>query len=328
MVWLCLVIRKGIRNKKTESIMLFRLKIYGKALCGETVCAIGYFDGVHIGHRKLFETLKTVSKNRQTVAITFKPHPIEYINKDLSPKLISTTEQKVRKILSLGVDTVIVVKFDKHIANVRAEEFIKNFIIESLNAKVICVGFNFKFGLNREGDVHFIKALEEKYNYKAYVQDAVMFDDLPVSSTRIRSALYEGHITLAKNLLGEWFTLVGRVERGRAVGRVMGYPTANLSFNKDQILPAYGVYVTFAEIDGKKYYAGCNVGIKPTFGLNYVTVEPHFINMASDVDLYGKEINLSFVKKIRDEIEFPTTEALVERIKKDMKIVEEYSKIL
>ena len=308
--------------------MLFNLKVYGKALCGETVCAIGYFDGVHIGHRKLFDTLGKVSEGRQTVAVTFKPHPIEYINKDLSPKLINTYEQKVRKILSLGVDTVIVVKFDKNIANVPAEDFIREFILKNLNAKSICVGFNFKFGLNREGDVHFIKALEEKYNYKAYVQEAVMFDDLPVSSTRIRSALYEGHITLAKNLLGEWWTLSGKVERGRAVGRTMGYPTANISFEKNQILPAYGVYVTFAEIEGRKYFAGCNVGIKPTFGLNYVTVEPHFINMASDVDLYGKEINLSFVKKIRDEIEFPTTDALVERIKKDMKIVEEYSKIL
>ncbi len=308
--------------------MLLNLKVYGKALCGETVCAIGYFDGVHIGHRKLFETLKRVSEGRQTVAVTFKPHPIEYINKDLSPKLINTYEQKVRKILSLGVDTVIVVKFDKNIANVPAEDFIREFILKNLNAKSICVGFNFKFGLNREGDVHFIKALEEKYNYKAYVQEAVMFDDLPVSSTRIRSALYEGHITLAKNLLGEWWTLSGKVERGRAVGRTMGYPTANISFEKNQILPAYGVYVTFAEIEGRKYFAGCNVGIKPTFGLNYVTVEPHFINMASDVDLYGKEINLSFVKRIRDEIEFPSTDALVERIKKDMKIVEEYSKIL
>ena len=308
--------------------MLFNLKVYGKALCGETVCAIGYFDGVHIGHRKLFETLKRVSEGRQTVAVTFKPHPIEYINKDLSPKLINTYEQKVRKILSLGVDTVIVVKFDKNIANVSAEDFIREFIIKNLNGKSKCVGFNFKFGLNRAGDVTLIKALEEKYNYKAYVQEAVMFDDLPVSSTRIRSALYEGHITLAKNLLGEWWTLSGKVERGRAVGRTMGYPTANISFEKNQILPAYGVYVTFAEIEGRKYFAGCNVGIKPTFGLNYVTVEPHFINMSPFVDLYDKEINLSFVKKIRDEIEFPTTEALMERIKKDMKIVEEYSKIL
>ena len=289
---------------------------------------MGYFDGVHIGHRKLFDTLKTVSQGRQTVAITFKPHPIEYINKDLSPKLINTHEQKVRKILSLGGDTVIVVKFDKYIANVPAEDFIREFIIKNLNAKAICVGFNFKFGCNREGDVGLIKSLESKYDYKAYVQDAVLFDDLPVSSTRIRSALYEGHITLAKNLLGEWWTLSGKVERGRAVGRTMGYPTANISFDKNQILPAYGVYVTFAEIDGRKYFAGCNVGIKPTFGLNYVTVEPHFINMDANVDLYDKEINLSFVKKIRDEIEFPTTEALVERIKKDMKIVEEYSKIM
>ena len=308
--------------------MLFNLKIYGKALCGETVCAIGYFDGVHIGHKKLFDSLKEIAKGRQTLAVTFKPHPIEYINKDLSPKLINTTEQKVRKILSYGVDTVVVVKFDKSVANVPAEDFIRDFIIGNLNAKAVCVGFNFKFGCNREGGVDLIKALEDKYGYKAYVQEAVLFDDLPVSSTRIRSALYEGHITLAKNLLGEWFTLSGKVERGRAVGRVMGYPTANISFKKNQILPAWGVYVTFAEIDKRKYFAGCNVGIKPTFGLNYVTVEAHFINMDFNVDLYDREINLSFVKKIRDEIEFPNTEALVERIKKDMKIVEDYSKIL
>ena len=209
-----------------------------------------------------------------------------------------------------------------------AEDFIRDFIVKNLNAKSICVGFNFKFGYKREGDVHLIKALEDKYNYKAFVQDAVLFDDLPVSSTRIRSALYEGHITLAKNLLGEWWTLKGKVEKGRAVGRTMGYPTANITFDKNQILPAYGVYVTLAEIEGRKYFAGCNVGIKPTFGLNYVTVEPHFINMDPNMDLYDKEINLSFVKKFRDEIEFPTTEALVERIKKDRKIVEEYSKIL
>ena len=308
--------------------MLFNLKIYGKALCGETVCAIGYFDGVHIGHRKLFETLKNVSEGRQTVAVTFEPHPIEYINKDIAPKLISTTEQRVRKILSLGVDTVIVAKFDKYIANVPAEDFIKDFIIYNLNAKAICVGFNFKFGENRQGNVNLLRDLQEKYGYKAYIEDAVIFDDLPVSSTRIRSALYEGHITLSKNLLGEYFTLTGKIEKGRQVGRVMGFPTANLATDSKQILPAWGVYVAFAEIDGVKYWAGCNVGIKPTFGLNYVTCEAHFINVDSNsviLNLYDKNINLSFVKKIRDEIEFPNTEALIARINKDMDIVKSYA---
>ena len=309
--------------------MLFNLKIYGKALCGETVCAVGYFDGVHIGHRKLFDTLKSVAEGRQTVAVTFSPHPVEYINKDIAPKLINTTEQRVRKILSLGVDTVIVAKFDKYIANVPAEEFIKDFLIKSLNAKAVCVGFNFKFGEKRQGDVNLLRQLQEKYDYKAYIEDAVIFDDLPVSSTRIRSALYEGHITLAKNLLGDYFTLVGNVEKGRQVGRVMGFPTANVATDKKQMLPAWGVYVTFAEIEGQKYWAGCNVGIKPTFGLNYVTVEAHFINVTCDsaiLNLYDKNIELCFVKKIRDEIEFPSTEALINQIRKDMEVVEKYSK--
>lgn len=308
--------------------MLFNLKIYGKALCGETACAIGYFDGVHIGHRKLFETLKSVSDGRQTVAVTFEPHPVEYINKEIAPKLINTTEQRVRKILSLGVDTVIVAKFDSYIANVPAEDFIKDFIVKNLNAKAICVGFNFKFGQKRLGNVKLLESLGKKYDYKAYIEPAVIFDDLPVSSTRVRSALYEGHMTIAKNLLGDYFTLMGKVEKGRQVGRVMGFPTANLATDEKQILPAWGVYVTYTEIKGKKYFSGCNVGIKPTFGLNYVTVEAHFINVDSDSEifnLYDKNINLHFVKKIRDEIEFPSTDALIERIKKDMEIVYQYS---
>ena len=312
-----------------EKAMIFNMKIYGKALCGETVCALGYFDGVHIGHRKLFETLLSLAEGRQTVALTFDPHPMEFINRELAPKLINTAEQRVRKILSLGVDTVIMAKFDSYIANVPAEDFIKNFIVRTLNAKAVCVGFNFRFGNNRQGDVNLLRELENKYGYRAYIENAVIYKDLPVSSTRIRSILYEGHMTVAKNLLGDYFTLQGTVEKGRQVGRVMGFPTANISIAPNQIMPAWGVYVTYAEIEGKRYFAGCNVGIKPTFGLNYVTCEAHFINKDNSrvfSDLYGKKINLVFVKKIRDEIEFPNTEALIERIKMDMKTVEEYSR--
>ena len=305
------------------------MKIYGKALLGETVCAMGYFDGIHIGHRRLFEKLKQVSGGRQTVALTFEPHPMEYINREIAPKLISTTDQRIRKILSLGIDTVIVAKFDKYIANVPAEDFIRDFLIKNLNAKSVCVGFNFKFGKDRQGDVKFLSECGEKYGYKAYIEPAVLFDDLPVSSTRVRSAVYEGHMTVARNLLGGCFSLLGEVEKGRQVGRVMGFPTANLKTEERQILPAWGVYVTYAEIDGKKYFAGCNVGIKPTFGLNYVTVEAHFINTEKDspiLNLYDRKIELFFVEKIRDEIEFSDTEALVARIKKDMDIVKEYSR--
>ena len=308
--------------------MLFNMKIYGKALCGDTVCAMGYFDGVHMGHRQLFLRLKEISEGRQTVALTFDPHPIEYINKELAPKLISTAEQRIRKILSLGVDTVIVARFDKYIANVPAEEFIRDFLIRNLNTKAICVGFNFKFGKDRQGDVDFLAKCQEKYDYRAYIEPAVMYDDLPVSSTRVRSAVCEGHMTIAKNLLGDYFSISGTVEKGRQVGRVMGFPTANLVSEKNQILPAWGVYVTYAEIDGVRYFAGCNVGIKPTFGLNYVTCEAHFINTDAEspiLNLYDRKIELCFVKKIRDEIEFPNTDALIARIKKDMDIVKEYS---
>jgi len=298
------------------------LKIYGKSICGESAVALGFFDGVHLGHKEIFKTLKENANGKQTIAITFNPHPIESVNKKLAPKLINTLDQRVKRILGCGVDTVIVARFNEAMANLSAEEFVSEFLIKQLNAKDVCVGFNFKFGALRKGDVNLLKALEEKYGYKSHIVPAVNVDGGPVSSTRIRSAITEGRVSYVKNLLGDYFKLYGKVETGRQVGRVLGFPTANLAVKDKQIIPSNGVYIVYSEINGVKYYAGCNIGIKPTFGLNKITIEAHYINF--DGNLYDRELELVFVDKIRDEIEFSNIDELMKRINMDMEIVRDF----
>lgn len=307
--------------------MKIDIDIYGKDIKNrDTVLAIGFFDGVHIGHKKIFSETnkqKKLIQNTLSVALTFNQHPLCLVSPHKAPAMINTLSQKIENILKTGIDSVAVVHFTEELANLTPDDFIKLLIKDKLSGKSITVGANFRFGKARLGDTNFLLENQERYDYVMNEVPSILINGGPVSSTRIRAAVMETRMEDARKFLGNYFSLRGIVGRGYQIGTELGYPTANLITAKEQLIPGNGVYVVASYIDDKLYFGGCNVGVRPTFGINDISIETHFVYWTGD--LYGKELEYQFIGKIRDEMQFSSTEKLIKRLDQDMATVKEYS---
>ncbi|KUO52276.1 MAG: hypothetical protein APF76_04370 [Desulfitibacter sp. BRH_c19] len=281
---------------------------------------LGNFDGVHLGHRELIQKSveQSMNKKGKSIIYTFSPHPEQLLSPDSFSGYITSPNIKEQLLEECGIDILIYHPFSKEFSLKTPEEFIKDYLVRYLKPKKVFVGFNFSFGRGGKGNPAVLSELGKKYNFQTQVEPPVYLNQLPISSSRIRQCLEVGDINLAKSLLGYWPKLEGRVVSGDKMGRQLGFPTANLFINNDIILPKTGVYATYTTLDGEKYKSVTNIGFKPTFSAKSLSVEIHILNFTKN--LYGENLQISFVQKLRDEKRFTNVNELKQQISFDVNI--------
>lgn len=284
-----------------------------------TIITVGTFDGVHLGHQILLDILKNRAKETggRSLLITFDPHPRQVVFKGGDIRLLTSIDEKLRILESLGIDEVFIINFTLEFSELDAESFFTRYIIEGTGIGEIIVGYDHRFGKGRSGDENFIRKLSEKFGFKVTYVEAVMQNQTNISSTQVRKLLAEGNVKAAAELLGRDYEIFGEVIHGDKRGRELGYPTANLECDSDnKLLPANGVYAVMVELDGNNFKGVLNVGRRPTFNLKDLAVEVHLIDFAGH-DLYGKTLRVKFIDRIRGEMRFIAKSDLVEQIQKD-----------
>jgi riboflavin kinase / FMN adenylyltransferase len=287
----------------------------------ETLLSIGVFDGVHAGHRYLLETLRmrAVERSLLSAVVTFNPHPQSVLRPYNQMPWLSDVEDRVESIRGLGIDLVVVVTFTPELARLRAREFI-SLVAKHLQMRGIIVGPDFALGQGREGSIQMLHALGRELNFSVETVPPYKINGEVVSSTLIRRALAEGDTRKIHRLLGHYFCVRGRVVTSDRRGRALGFPTANLDMKPQQALPNNGIYATIACIEGRKFASATSIGTRPTFGGGKKTVETYLLNYQGD--LYGRELHVEFVERLRDEQQFLSADELKKQIEKDVRDVE------
>jgi len=281
-----------------------------------TYIALGSFDGLHLGHMHLINRTIELARenNAKSMICTFENHPLSVINKEICPKLIMDNDTKLSLLENTGIDIVNLAKFDKEFMNIAPEDFIKN-MAKCYNAKGIVIGFNYRFGYKNLGDVEMLQKYSTILGYKLYVCEAISTNQEVISSSKIRHLIDEGNIIKANELLGRPHTITGKVVKGKQFGRTIGFPTVNLNYNKEFILPKGGVYYTVVEYENHLYRAITNIGYNPTVEGGKLSVETHILNF--DKQVYSEMIKINFINRIRDEVKFNTVDELMQQLVKD-----------
>jgi riboflavin kinase/FMN adenylyltransferase len=281
---------------------------------------IGNFDGVHLGHRRILETVAARARaaSRPSVAITFEPHPLAVLRPDHAPRRIQTLRQKEEAIEALGIENLLVIPFTRDFSLTEPEDFVRDFLVERLAASELCLGSHFAFGRGKRGDLALLKRMGPECGFTAEGVEEVFTGGEPISSTRIRNALERGEVATANEMLGREYELDGIVSKGERVGHKIGYPTINLAPEND-FHPAEGVYVTFIEIRSfeRRFGGVTNIGRRPTlYEDTKAVIETYVFDFAANV--YGEKVRLFFLDRLREERKFPSLEALTEQIARDI----------
>ena len=286
---------------------------------GRRVCvAIGVFDGVHLGHQQVIrQTLADAEQHEAlAVVITFDRHPNSIVAPDRVPPLIYSLPQKLRAIEALGADATWLIPFDEGFSRQPGEEFVRRLAHDFGHVQSVCVGSEFSFGHKRSGNVTLLRKLGAELRFAVHGLAAVSLDGQVVSSTRIRQTIREGQLDLASQMLGRGYALAGRVVRGAQLGRKLGFPTANLEVG-GLVLPPNGVYAVHARVGEKLCRAALNIGLRPTVGAALAPqVEAHLLDF--DGDLYGQEMEITFVEKLREEQKFASLDSLKLQLGRDI----------
>ncbi|MDP3732613.1 MAG: riboflavin biosynthesis protein RibF [Candidatus Omnitrophota bacterium] len=282
------------------------------------VVALGVFDGVHRGHRCILKAVVDKAKRIGgiSIVVTFSPHP----QREGS---IYSLEHRLRLISDVGIDTSIVIKFNKKFSQMPAEDFIRDVLINKIGARYIYVGRNFRFGKEAKGDFKTLERLSHLYNFRLKVFDIIKIDNQPISSTYIRSLITKGKLNIAGKLLSMPVSVMGTVIRGTSLATRLGFPTANINPHHE-VLPPSGVYVALVIFNNKKFKGVCNIGTKPTF-LDHQKqkhIEVYIFNFRKNI--YSKYLEIQFIKKIRNEKKFNSSQSLVRQIKKDIAQTREF----
>ncbi|WP_100613568.1 bifunctional riboflavin kinase/FAD synthetase [Confluentibacter citreus] len=292
-----------------------------------TVVTIGTFDGVHVGHQKIIKRLVNAGINAQlkSVILTFFPHPRMVLQKDTGIKLINTIDERSEILNSLGLDYLLVKKFTKEFSRLSAEDFVKKILVDKLNAKKVIIGYDHRFGRNRNADIEDLKLFGEKYDFDVEEISAKDINDVSVSSTKIRTALNEGNITKANMFLGYSFMLTGTVNKGKGLGKKLGFPTANIIIEEDyKLIPKYGSYIVSSLVNEQLVYGMMNIGMNPTVNGETESIEVHFFDF--DDTIYNKKIQINLLNRIRDEQKFESVDALKNQLLKDKQASIDYIK--
>lgn len=284
-----------------------------------SVVTIGTFDGVHIGHQTILDQLTHVAEenNGKSILITFWPHPRFVLSGDSGAlKLLSTFDEKTELLAALGLDYIIKIPFTPEFSNLSAADFIKRILVNFIKTKHLFIGYDHHFGNNREGDIHFLKKLATIYDYQVEEIPRQDIDDIGVSSTKIRDYLLNGEVQLANVLLGRSYSIEGKVVHGDKLGRVIGYPTANIEIEEGyKLLPADGVYAVHVIVRDERLRGMCNIGFKPTFEGEKRTIEVHLFQF--DEDIYDLPLKIEFVQLLRKEMKFHSVDELKSQLNMD-----------
>ena len=289
------------------------------------VVTIGTFDGVHVGHQKILSRIIELARKHggKSVLITFWPHPRFVLNNgndDL--KLLSTFDEKASYLRKLGIDHLVKIPFTKSFSENSSEAFIQKILVEKIGTKKLVIGYDHRFGKNREGSFEHLKANEAQYGFEVEEISRQDIDDVGVSSTKIRTALEEGEIDIANEFLGRFYSLSGNVIAGKQLGRSIGFPTANVQLiDHYKLVPGDGVYAVEVMHKAHLYHGMLNIGYRPTVDGVSKVMEVHIFNFNEDI--YNQEIRIFFVKKIRNEKKFSGTEALKLQLMRDKKAAEQ-----
>ena len=286
----------------------------------KTVLTIGNFDGVHLGHRAIFDSVIANARELSAIpaVLTFNPHPQHFFRRS-EPPLITTFEKKMELMESCGIEAVFVAGKTREFYDLTAEDFVRQVLLESLKMVSIFVGHDFTFGKGKAGSIELLTRMGREHNFAIHEKSAVVVEGMLVSSTMIRNLVQMGRVSQASALLGRDFSLSGRVIRGVGRGRKLGYPTANVEYT-GRLMPLGGVYVTWVKIDGRQFFGVANLGNNPTFGAGSFSLEVHILDF--DEDIYDKVIEVGFIDRIRHEIKFSGPDELIRQIQDDVTVAE------
>ncbi len=286
------------------------------------VITVGTFDGVHVGHQKILNKIRTIANNNngETALLTFDPHPRKVLfNSSNSLKLINTLDEKINLLSNYGLDHLIIHPFNKDFSRITPTSYVRDLLVNQLNVATLVIGYNHQFGRNREGDITLLHELSEVYNFNVQEINAEEINEIKVSSTKIREALSMGDILQANNYLGHDFTLSGEVIEGNKIGRSIGFPTANISIkDEEKIIPANGVYAVKVKLNDQCFNGMMNIGNRPTIEeTNKSSIEVHIFDFSDNI--YGLEIEIVFKAHIRKEEKFSDIDTLKKQLINDQK---------
>lgn len=289
-----------------------------------TGVALGNFDGLHLGHMALIDRVIRICQDKgyQSLVYTFRNHPENMISNAVVTPLINTNETKAKILSDSGLDFLYFENFDQEMMMRSPEKFIKEIIVEKLNAKLVVVGFHYHFGHKGLGDTKLLKEICDKYSIEVHIVPPVKIDGTIVSSSVIRQLIQEGEMEQAARFLGRKFSIVGKVERGKNLGSKIGFPTINLIPDQALVIPANGVYLTYTILNECKYPSITNVGRNPTVENKGTRVETHLLDFNGN--LYEQEVTIQFIKKTRDEIKFSGIGELARQISLDVQFASKY----
>jgi len=290
-----------------------------------TVVAIGNFDGVHLGHQKILrgvlERARAGGNGLLATVLTFYPHPARVLRPAAAPALLATLDQRLAAFDAMGLDAALVLRFDEELSKVGAEEFARRFLVETLRAKAVLVGGNFRFGHKQAGDVKLLAAIGAECGFEVCVIEPVTVDGEVVSSSGIRRMLVEGRVEEAAKFLGRPFSLEGEIRPGTGTGRKLVVPTLNLT-TQQEMLPKNGVYATEVILGGKRFPSATNIGVRPTFDGTRLAIESHLIDFSEQ--LTSGQMEIRFCARLRDEQKFASVDALREQVLRDIGRAKDY----
>lgn len=283
-----------------------------------TVVTIGTFDGVHLGHRKIIDRLNESARANgwESCVLTFFPHPRMVLQKDTEIQLINTIDERAQLLNSLGLDHLVIHPFTVEFSRYHAEDFVEEVLINSLNAKKVIIGYDHRFGRNRNANIEDLKKFGDKFGFEVEEISKQELEDVAISSTKIRKALLQGDISQANDYLGVPFSISGTVIHGKKIGKTIGYPTANIHVEEDyKLIPEKGVYVVKCNMEGNDIFGMMNIGTNPTVNGKMQSIETYFFDF--DADLYDQKLEIELLTRIRDEKTFNGIDDLVLAIKED-----------
>jgi len=288
-----------------------------------TGLAIGNFDGLHLGHQQILRRVLERARQGNCLAavLTFYPHPTQVLRPAEASPLLMTLDQRLAAIAAMGLDAALVVRFDADFAKISPEDFVRRYPVETMHARMVAVGANFRFGHRQAGDVNALTDLGKRWNFDVESVAPVVANEVVVSSTAIRKYIREGQVEEAARMLGRPYAIEGEIRPGAGLGRKHVVPTLNLS-TQQELLPKLGVYATEISLDGVSYRAATNVGMRPTFDGAHVTIESHLLDFSDDRT--AGPMTVRFLTRVRDEMKFPGPEALRRQILADIENVKKY----
>jgi len=289
----------------------------GTGIIHDSVVTIGNFDGVHRGHTEIFRHLIScgIERGLQSVVVTFEPHPLKVLSADASPPMITTFDQKVALIGSSGVDYLVVVSFTTEFARMTADDFVCNVLCGSLGMRHIIIGHDYAFGKGREGNYTTLERIGAEKGFTLEDMEPIGEKGMVFSSSLVRRKIAAGDMEGASGILGRYHMISGIVVHGRDIGRRLGFPTANMATH-NELLPPDGVYAVMVSVDGRLVKGACSIGLNPTFAGGSRSIEVFMLDYADQI--YGREIAVWFVQRLRDVIKFPDADTLVSAITRDV----------